>query len=48
LRTWWFGRGAPVLLAVVASLTPGVVASAHLLVETGLAVATMVLVAKAT
>jgi hypothetical protein len=33
LRTGWFGRGAPILPAVVASPTPGVVASAHLLVE---------------
>jgi hypothetical protein len=35
LRTGWFGRGAPILPAVVASPTPGVVASAHLLVEVG-------------
>jgi hypothetical protein len=48
LQTWWLGRGAPILLAVVASSTPGVVASAHLLVETGSAVTVMVLVAEAT
>jgi hypothetical protein len=29
LQTWWFGRGAPILLAVVASPTPRVVASTH-------------------
>jgi hypothetical protein len=43
LRTWWLGRSAPILLAVVASPTPGVVASAHLFVETGSTVAAMVL-----
>jgi hypothetical protein len=48
LRTWWFGRGAPILLTVVASPTPGVVASAHLLIEVGSMVATVVLVAEAT
>jgi hypothetical protein len=48
LRTRWFGRGAPILPAVVASPTPGVVASAHLLVEVGSTVAAMVLVAEAT
>jgi hypothetical protein len=48
LRTWWFGRGAPILLAVVASPTPGVVASAHLLIEAGSTVAAVVLVAEAT
>jgi hypothetical protein len=48
LRTGWFGRGAPILPAVVASPTPGVVASAHLLVEVGSTVAAMVLVAEAT
>jgi hypothetical protein len=48
LRTRWFGRGAPILLAVVASPTPGVVASVHLLVEAGSTVATVVLVAEAT
>jgi hypothetical protein len=42
------GRGAPILPAVVASPTPGVVASAHLLVEVGSTVATVVLVAEAT
>jgi hypothetical protein len=47
LRTWWFGRGAPILLAVVASSVSGVVASAHPLVEAGSTVATMLLVAEA-
>jgi hypothetical protein len=35
LRTGWFGRGDPILPAVIASPMPGVVASAHLLVEVG-------------
>jgi hypothetical protein len=48
LRTRWFGRGAPILLAVVASPTPGVLASAHLLVEAGSTIAAVVLVAEAT
>jgi hypothetical protein len=48
LRTGWFGRGTPILLAVVASPTPGVVASVHLLVEVGSTVAAVVLVAEAT
>src|SRR5688572_13435710 len=48
LQTWWFGRGAPILLTVVASPTPGVVASAHLLVEAGSTVAAVVLIAEAT
>jgi hypothetical protein len=48
LLTGWFGRGAPILPAVVASPTPGVVASAHLLVEAGSMVAAVVLVAEAT
>jgi hypothetical protein len=47
LRTWWFGRGAPILLTVVASPTPGVVASAHVLVEAGSTVAAVMLVAEA-
>jgi hypothetical protein len=47
-RTGWFGRGAPILPAVVASPTPGVVASAHLLVEVGSTVTAVVLVAEAT
>ena len=47
LRTRWFGRGTPILPAVVASCTPGVVASAHPLVEVGPTVAVMVLVAEA-
>jgi hypothetical protein len=48
LRTGWFGRGTPILPAVVASSTPGVVASAHPLVEVGPTVAVTVLVAEAT
>jgi hypothetical protein len=48
LRTWWFGRGAPILLIVVASPTSGVVASVHLLVKAGSTVAAVVLVAEAT
>jgi hypothetical protein len=48
LQTWWFGRGAPILLTVIASPTPGVVASAHLLIEAGSTVAAVVLVAEAT
>jgi hypothetical protein len=47
LRTWWFGRGAPILLAVIASPTPGVVASVHLLVKAGSTVVTVMLVAEA-
>jgi hypothetical protein len=47
-RTGWFGRGAPILPAVVASPTPGVVASAHLLVEVSSTIAAVVLVAEAT
>jgi hypothetical protein len=48
LQTGWFGRGTPILLAIIASPTPGVVASAHPLVEVGPMVAVMVLVAEAT
>jgi hypothetical protein len=48
LWTGWFGRGTPILPAVIASPTPGVVASTHLLVEVGSTVAVMVLVAEAT
>jgi hypothetical protein len=48
LRTEWFGRGAPILPDVVASPTPGVVASAHLIVEVGSTVVAVVLVAEAT
>jgi hypothetical protein len=33
LRTGWFGRGASILPAVVASPMPGVVASVHLIIE---------------
>jgi hypothetical protein len=46
--TGWFGRGASILPAVVASPTPGVLASAHPLVEVGSTVAAVVLVAQAT
>jgi hypothetical protein len=48
LQTGWFGRGAPILPAVVASPTLGVVASAHPLVEVGSTVAAVVLVVEAT
>jgi hypothetical protein len=48
LRTRRFGQGAPILPAVVASPTPGVVASAHLLAEVGSTVSAVVLVAEAT
>jgi hypothetical protein len=48
LPTGWLGRGTPILPVVVASPTPGVVASAHLLVEAGSTVAAVVLVAEAT
>jgi hypothetical protein len=47
LWTGWFERGTSILPAVVASPTPGVVASAHPLVEVGPTVAVMVLVAEA-
>jgi hypothetical protein len=47
-RTWWFGRGTPILLTVVASSAPGVVASAHPLVEAGSTVAMVLFVAEAT
>jgi hypothetical protein len=46
-RTWWFGRGTSILLTVVASSTPGVVAPAHLPFEAGSTVAAVVLVAEA-
>jgi hypothetical protein len=48
LRAGWFGRGAPILPTVIASPTPGVVASAHPLVEAGSMVAVVVLVVEAT
>jgi hypothetical protein len=48
LWTGRFGRGALILPAVVASPTPGVVASAHPFVEVGSTVAVVVLVAEAT
>jgi hypothetical protein len=47
LRAGRFGRGAPILPAIVASPTPGVVASAHPLIEAGSMVAVVVLVAEA-
>jgi hypothetical protein len=46
-RTGLFGRGASILPAVVSFPTPGVVASAHLIVEVGSTVAAVVLVAEA-
>jgi hypothetical protein len=48
LRTGWFGRGTLILPVVVASPTPGVVASVHPLVEVGSTVAVMVFVAEVT
>jgi hypothetical protein len=48
LWTRWFGRGALILPTVVASPTPRVVASAHLLVEMGSTITVVVLVAEAT
>jgi hypothetical protein len=45
--TGWFGRGTPILLTVVASPARGVEASAHLLLEAGSTVATVLLVAEA-
>jgi hypothetical protein len=48
LRTGCFERGTPIQPPVVASPTPGVVASAHLFVEVGSTVAAVVLVAEAT
>jgi hypothetical protein len=47
LRTWRFGQGTPNLLTVVAPSAPGMVASAHPLVEAGSTVAAVVLVAGA-
>jgi hypothetical protein len=48
LRTGWFGRGTLILPAVVVSPMPGVVASAHPLVDVGSTVAVVVLAAEAT
>jgi hypothetical protein len=45
--TGWLGRGTPILLTVAASTAPGVVASAHLLLEAGSMVMTVLLVAEA-
>jgi hypothetical protein len=47
LQTGWFFRGTPILPVVVASPTPGVVASVHPLVEVGPTVVVMVFVAEA-
>jgi hypothetical protein len=47
-QTWWFGRGAPILLTVVSSSALGVVASAHPFLEAGSTVAVVLLVAEAT
>jgi hypothetical protein len=46
-QTRWFERRTAILLAVAASPTPGMVASAHLLVEAGSMVEMVVLVAEA-
>jgi hypothetical protein len=46
-RTWRFGRGTPIVLTVIASSAPGVVASAHPLVEAGSTIAAVVLIAEA-
>jgi hypothetical protein len=46
-RTGWLGRGTPILLTVAASPAPRMVASAHLLLEAGSRVATVLLVAEA-
>jgi hypothetical protein len=45
-QTGWFGRRTAILLTVAASPTPGMVASAHLLVEAGSMVEMVVLVAE--
>jgi hypothetical protein len=45
--TWWFGRGAPILLTVVASSTSRVVASAHPFLVASSTVAAVLLVAEA-
>jgi hypothetical protein len=47
-RTWWFGRGAPILLTVVVSSASGVVASAHPFLEASSTVMAVLLVAEAT
>jgi hypothetical protein len=47
LRTWWFGRRTPILPTVVAPSTPGMIASAHPLVEAGSTVVAMLRVAEA-
>jgi hypothetical protein len=46
-RTWWFERGALILLTVVVSSMPRVVASVHPLVEAGSTVVMVLLVAVA-
>jgi hypothetical protein len=48
LQTWRFGRGTPILLTVIASSAPGMVASMHPLFEAGSTVAMVWLVAEAT
>ena len=47
-RTGWFRRGAPIFPAVVASPTPGVVASARPVIEVGPTAVMMALVAEET
>jgi hypothetical protein len=47
LDVLWLGRGTPILLTIAASPAPGVVASAHLLLEAGSAIAAVLLVAEA-
>jgi hypothetical protein len=47
LRTWRFGRRTPILPTVVAPSAPGMVASAHLLVEAGSTVMAVLRVAEA-
>jgi hypothetical protein len=46
-RTWWFVRGALILLTVVASSTPGVVASTHPFLEAGSTVVVVLFAAEA-
>jgi hypothetical protein len=46
-RTGWLGRETPIPLTVAASPAPGVVASAHLLLEASSMVAAVLLVAEA-
>jgi hypothetical protein len=46
-RTWRFGQGAPILLTIVASSAPVVVASTHPFLEAGSTVAAVLLVTEA-